>query len=447
MIDTFRRVLALPECARRLERIACDLAAGYGVAWVIPRHVPVSTLITAVAEILEDRGVQVNVARMRADAPPLRHYSAWWVGHECGAGDDRAGDADSVESEFRLSRALVIDAYESGPGSSVGAQTQACAELLREWSQVSRRECKASGICDSTLLMTCDPGITTMLEGDANVRIHWYWGFTSTLALALVGQAAADDMGLPAEAVSWMKSAGAELAGTDVGLLDLLCRSWPVRLNSTDAGDGAGYGRTCGVGSDRGVLMQLLREYAVGRGWTRSWLEEHMLDRTRYRPGARPRLARPPAPSAPAPGMGMSNGPGNGLDLFREGALDWDPDRGTLLHSAAQALLGDVEDINHRIWAGQARLLVPILDGERLEMCKYLEANVKDWVNYCTSSNQSPLDAEFSEMYEYLKRLSTPAFASVHSRARFLRDARNDLAHGTALNWDVFRSVLKWEDD
>src|SRR5690606_30295850 len=68
-----------------------------------------------------------------------------------------------------------------------------------------------------------------------------------------------------------------------------------------------------------------------------------------------------------------------GRRLWLEGLLDKDRYEGICLHSAAAALRGDTHLVEHRIWRGQARTLLPVLDAVRLEVCEYLSDRHAAW--------------------------------------------------------------------
>ena len=54
MTSAFDLIVTLPEFTFKLDRIARDLADGYGVIWILPKHVWVGTLVSALSQLLGD---------------------------------------------------------------------------------------------------------------------------------------------------------------------------------------------------------------------------------------------------------------------------------------------------------------------------------------------------------------------------------------------------------
>jgi len=59
-------------------------------------------------------------------------------------------------------------------------------------------------------------------------------------------------------------------------------------------------------------------------------------------------------------------------DLWANGLLIWTPEYGLELHPGALVLLGRKDLILHRLWRGQADLLLPLIDHARLLFCEHL---------------------------------------------------------------------------
>ena len=54
MTSAFDLIVTLPEFTFKLDRIARDLDDGYGVIWILPKHVWVGTLVSALSQLLGD---------------------------------------------------------------------------------------------------------------------------------------------------------------------------------------------------------------------------------------------------------------------------------------------------------------------------------------------------------------------------------------------------------
>ena len=64
--------------------------------------------------------------------------------------------------------------------------------------------------------------------------------------------------------------------------------------------------------------------------------------------------------------------------LWAEGGLQWSMEHGIEVHPSALACLGLTSDLSHRLWRGQARLLLPLLDELRLTICRRLTDRLGD---------------------------------------------------------------------
>ena len=77
------------------------------------------------------------------------------------------------------------------------------------------------------------------------------------------------------------------------------------------------------------------------------------------------------------------------------GHHEWDVDEGVVMHSAALALLQDELALEHRIWRG-AKALLPILDGRRLQICRFLDRSSHDWRKFCNYANENGWERSLS---------------------------------------------------
>lgn len=178
---------------------------------------------------------------------------------------------------------------------------------------------------------------------------------------------------------------------------------------------------------DLGHLVEALREYAALRRWSvevlrkagaSDFLSVHDTEETRSSKG-------PPA---------------RWVDLWQEGVLHWTPEYGLELHSAALAVLDEEQTIRHRLWRGQAELVLPVLDVLRLRICNHLTVRYgPDWpVRWAKPDSETdrksvtddPLAVEWGYLEWLLRNCSSLSserrWASLAARARFIR---NEISH------------------
>ena len=189
-------------------------------------------------------------------------------------------------------------------------------------------------------------------------------------------------------------------------------------------------------------LTKCLRSYGDALGWTpaalRQWGAEGLLinssgnhNRRSLVPPARRRM------------------------LWAHGALSWTPEYGLELHPAALVMLGRREDLKHRLWRGQATLLLPLIDGVRLTLCKQLSLRYgDDWpVRWSQPASEEEIaavrDNPMACQWGYLEWLLRNC-AHFRSERRLLplaslmRWVRNELAHYRPVTLNDFDGI--WQE-
>ncbi|CEO90333.1 hypothetical protein SSCH_810005 [Syntrophaceticus schinkii] len=133
---------------------------------------------------------------------------------------------------------------------------------------------------------------------------------------------------------------------------------------------------------------------------------------------------------------------------------NWNDNDGVFIHSATLALQGDTATLEHRIWRGQARVLLPLLDRVRQEICDYLNRNFKQkWVSFCEANRNPNLPgdascqngvAEYSVIVDFfrLNESKSKVLKQLRRPVDYLRLARNNLAHYEPLGWLQFSQMI-----
>ena len=119
---------------------------------------------------------------------------------------------------------------------------------------------------------------------------------------------------------------------------------------------------------------------------------------------------------------------------WENGTVDGPDDR-PIVHSALLTVSGESRSVSQRIWAGQAAVLLPLVEERRIGLIprcrRYLklpiENQVGQWVH-------DPLDLEVGPLAWNIDRTDAPQ--GLKKRVRWLRDVRNNLAHMEPLQPD-----------
>ena len=104
--------------------------------------------------------------------------------------------------------------------------------------------------------------------------------------------------------------------------------------------------------------------------------------------------------------------------------VDWK--RGTasksgIEHAALAALEDPPRIIQSRLWRAQAAVLLPQIESQRVKIVRNNMSKFQGALQY-----KDPLDVELSELE---RSVWSRTYCKVHNNVKYLRDARNDLAH------------------
>lgn len=396
MTDLIRTACRLPTVMNMFNSIMSDLIAGMSVVWVMPATAPRADLISELADILEERAIEAiadDIPESLGDC--MRH---------------QADEGSSYVSVHSLDKPMSLSERKS-----IIAQLEECGKA----ATVQSRE---TGRISSRVVVVSDATFGYEANSCKHIAVHWSWGCFTTTEMSILAQYISQDRTIESAHAAWTQSVMAELAGTDVGLLQQLYIHWEPDFSEDD-------------------LCDILREYATRREWVDECMRLQMKNiHGTYRAG---RQNKPPCP------------PQQLASLFEAGILEWRMDSGISVHSAALAQNADVSEIRRRIWAGQAKYLMPVIDMERIKTCRYLEESdpgLNDAVDTLRLKPGSPNEwhnnwttPEWSELISYIDTMCSGRYISLRRRADFMRMRRNDLAHCTPISWEHFRMILTGE--
>lgn len=278
-------------------------------------------------------------------------------------------------------------------------------EALSWWARRSQSE--EAPMCHTVLCLIGwgSPALSCVPNDDVRLAVHWWWGIPTALDIHFLCRLVNRGKGL--DLVSrWREDILPAICGNDCDFLEFL---WDkIHFNLED-------------------LTPHLTGYANAHGWTRDLLAEwganSMADGHNHFTGS--------SPLQPVK---------EHMTLWSEGVLQWTPEYGFELHTAALAALGMQESVYHRFWRGQAKLILPIIDQMRLELCNYLgKLYGKDWPlrwsqpesrDDIEALKENPMNIQWGYLCWCLDQLRQ--LNSVKRWLPFVKDARrirNDLSH------------------
>jgi hypothetical protein len=377
--------------------IVSDLIAGMSVIWVVPATVPRTDLVTELADILEECAIDPIVDELPQS---LRNVDA----HQADEGASHV-DIHSLDKLMTFAEREFIIAQLEGRGKVATAQSS------------------ETGRTSSVIVVVTDATFGYQANQCKHIAVHWFWGCFTTAEMSILAYYMSQNRAIESAHAAWVQSVMAELAGTDVGLLQELYIHWKPDFSEDD-------------------LFNILQEYATQQGWADECVSSHTKNvHGTYRAG---RQNKPPCP------------PQQLALLFESGILEWRTDSGISLHTASLVQNGDSSEIRRRIWAGQAKYLMPIIDMERIKTCRHLEESdpsLNDVVDALRRPNLNSQNEwhsdyttpEWGELISFIDTMYSGRYISLRRRANFMRMRRNDLAHCTPISWEHFRMVLTGE--
>jgi len=250
----------------------------------------------------------------------------------------------------------------------------------------------------------------------SNVRLAtWdWWGIPSTLEMQLLCRIANENTQWDTKA-RWRESVLPAIAGNDYGLIRSL---WEC----------GNYGQ--------GEITAALREYGCRRRWNETALASWgALDFLDYNTGSNVILSTSRRWRL----------------LWAQGVLQYTPENGAELHSAALVLLGRFEELHQRIWRGQSQLLLPFLDSIRVSVCSYLSRVYGgDWpVKWIPPPDDdreavriNPLASQWGHLHTLFTHCDElRGERLLRSLVALSRQLRNEIAHCRAVSFSDFHQL------
>ena len=292
--------------------------------------------------------------------------------------------------------------------------------FLSEWVQSSHRGAdqgrRPMALC---IIAGAIDILDAIPETDIHLGVYWWWGFPSALEIKMLCRLKNENDGHTVLG-RWREYLLPTLVGSDISLLGYLWDAMQFGVKE---------------------LVDQLIGYSEIRGWETECLEKS--DANGFGGVFSENFGR------------VTLAPSEALrKLWAIGALYWTPEYGLQLNSAALALMGKKREILHRIWRGQAELLLPILDQVRLKTCDHMtNSHGKSWPYRWKKPNsqheyesvrKDPLACQLGYL-EYLlktcKQLqSDRIWLSLVVQSRTMR---NDLAHYRPIDFRGFKMLMR----
>lgn len=279
---------------------------------------------------------------------------------------------------------------------------QRWAQTVNDWGSVARRYAVNHSLCVFTTAEAIS-GLEELLVEDVRLQVEYWYATLSTSELGLLCRLVDEQTSLRA---IWRQYLLPSLSSEDMELMQYL---WDAVFDPVDE------------------LTNALRNFAAERGWKP---EEKELVINGWRPC--PPLVKPVLRS-------------QSMNLWRKGWLTYLPENGEELHTALLAMLDKNSEIQHRIWRGQAALLLPMIDSIRVLICEHLITDYGEGWPRMAGCKDVDSYVELGVLENILR--NTPQFR--REKQQWLevvmqaRSLRNELAHYTPVVFDEFARFWK----
>jgi hypothetical protein len=277
--------------------------------------------------------------------------------------------------------------------------------LAEGWAEAAKSQLDSGKHFPSLCIVAKASSLLPYLpKEDVNLSIYWWWGIPSMLEMQLFARTLMDIADEDPK-LRWRESVLPHIASTDLTLFSVL---WDHTSDTSEA------------------LLALLCDYAAEQGWSD---DTDSLNA----PSASQELIKPFQHSF------MQGPPVKLRETWAKGMLLQTTEFGIEIHSAVLAISGHKDSVMHRIWRGQAALLLPQLDYIRLKICTHFTAlygsKWPTWIEPTSPQEleaikQNPLSCQWGHLKRLIDECDRLAFhAPLVPLVRHARKLRNTLAH------------------
>jgi hypothetical protein len=209
-------------------------------------------------------------------------------------------------------------------------------ETLEQWAQLSQQQKNVGNTPSSICIIASAERLLPILpESNLFLSLQWWWGIPSVLETRFLCRFTdgGDNYSLKAR---WREYILPSVSLGDISLLGIL---WDSVFSSWD------------------ILIDKLNKYALDLNWKEKILDELEIQEVIHGGNHFSTNMIPPS--------SLRN-------LWSMGVLQYTPEYGLEVHSAALTIMGQTDVIRHRLWRGQSEFMLPTLESLRLEICQKL---------------------------------------------------------------------------
>jgi len=412
-------LMDFPEPRRRRKEIVEDLCSGKTVIWIFPYQVNLKVCWQRVADECDNVGFDSKIIRIDPDnfKSPIN-----LIAQQCGIPfeSNHQTDINYLIRNEDLPQILIID----GINGLAQEQFDIWKRFIDEWTQMTRMESESTSFLKTLFVPMHYLEQVNTIHEDVYLRVHYYWAWYGSNEINMIAHHYAYELGFEPDVLGWAESVIVEIAGSDLDLMEYLF---------------------CGLeGKDKSVAMVIESLSQYGKE-EKAWTIQTLADIDNITKGKMSSFRWEERIAKPSPRLGR---------LWAEGIIASSNKDEIAVNSAALALKGYLDPIYHRIWRGQSRVLLPMLDMERMDLCQYLNVRFPQWSSQidinnggllCSIKNQGDPVGEYGDILTFLvnKQNRTQKHQELIACVDFLRRCRNNMAHYSPIDFGEFVSLRK----
>jgi len=410
----FDQLLIIPSVQQFLSSVEEGLLSGRNVVVLLPPGIPPGELWAKIQSSLWNREVIYDTLSLDEHAGKTNPVSVLKEEFTLAWKSKTANHTvDNLSKVADLPEVIYLKGFQRLSLSD--QETWTC--FLKQWGQKCQQLANSGD--PNAVFCVIEPAMKfpfETLESNVRLAIYWWWGFPSILETQLLCRTANDLYAWGAE-VQWREQILPSLTTSDFSLLGTL---WDDIYKSPDE------------------IIDKLLAYADELDWDD--LDQIFNQGNQYENiTSEVQRSYPP--------LRLRN-------LWARGIICANKEFGIELHPAALVKLDRKSDFNHRLWRGQAQLLLPLIDNLRLDICKYLTVKLgEDWpLRLDQPASQEELasikDNSLAVQWGYLEHLikhngDLRPYRSLRPLISLGRKLRNEIAHNRTIKFDDYKSLLE----
>jgi len=411
MIFSDDALLGTDSGKRFLTSVVRDACDGKTVLVLVPANVDAIAARGRLAYELSEKEFHVLVVNVTGNSPPQTISEAILPFHKK---TPPAGDIPSLMSVGGLPDLIFLDGFDD----LAETQRKEWMLFLQRWANYCRiiadRGHKITPLILVTTVRPADP----LPSEEMYLSVRCLWGVPSVLETRVICRSMTEGDSL-STSDRWREHVLPAIVGFDLRATRWL---WNCVTEGTQA------------------ILSALLSYAAEQGWSREFLisigAAEFIDS-----GTNKNIQHPL---------------GRFQKLWATGAIGWTPENGAELHPSALLLLNKEKEVLHRIWRGEADLLLPFLDQIRLSICdRITKAHGAGWPTRWRNPDSeeerravldSPYACQFGHLHFLVVHMDIPALSQERSLSTLItmsRWARNELAHYRPVNFRDFEGLVR----